>query len=244
MRASAIVVILAACGGSKSQTPDAKASAIDAPASVIDAPVASIDASVTAAHVVYLAFEGETIKPGNESVANDTTPLVTTQYTPKYLPNDSQRATKIAGIVGEVQAILAPYDVAVVTTRPSSGNFDLIAFGGTSTDAGLQQGIGALALAGQCSLTGEHIALVFDLGWNQHDAARFAVSLFGMSHDVSMSTVAADCMCFAAGTCTTLSAACTIGGAGTTVDTTYYNCAGAATFDENAAFVAAFGAAK
>lgn len=230
-----VLMLAAACGGGGgAHDPDARGAA-DAGA---DAPVAA------AGHVVYLAFDGETVMPGADDPLHDTTPLPSKAYTAKYLPNDAARATKIDAIVAEARAIVAPYDLAFVTTRPSSGSYDLIVLGGQPTDAGLTAGVGALSVAGQCNLTGTHVALIFDLGQPQHDVVRLILSLTGMAHDISMTKKPDDCMCYADAACTTLAAACTIGGAGTTVDASFYNCAGGATTDEQMAWLAAFGAAK
>lgn len=238
MRASLLVLILAAAcgGGGGSHDPDARGAA--------DAPVTADAPAAAAGHVVYLAFDGETVTPGTDDPVKTTSPLPSKAYTAKYLPNDAARTTKIDAIVTEVRAILAPYDVALVTTRPASGSYDLIVVGGSPTDAGITAGVGALSIAGQCTLTGTHVALVFDLGQPPHDLVRLIVSLTGMAHNVSMTKKPDDCMCYADVACTTLAAACTIGGAGTTVDTSFYNCAGGPTTDEHQAWLAAFGAAK
>jgi hypothetical protein len=238
MRSSLLVVILvAACGGGGgSHDPDARGAA--------DAPMTADAPGATAGHVVYLAFDGENVMPGADDPIHDTTPLPSKAYTAKYLPSDAARATKIAAIVDEARAILAPYDIALVTTRPASGTYDLIVVGGSPTDAGFSAGLNALSIAGQCNLTGTHVALIFDVGLPQHEMVRMIISLTGMAHNVSLTKKPDDCMCYADAACAALSAACTIGGAGTTVDASFYNCAGGPTTDEQQAWLTVFGAAK
>lgn len=87
-----------------------------------------------------------------------------------------------------------------------------------------------------------HIALLFDLS-TEHDAARQIVGSLGVGHTISASTTSTDCMCIADGTCTTLVAACTIGGANTPVSANA-NCeaGGVTTMDEHQEFLAEFGA--
>src|SRR6267142_6748504 len=82
------------------------------------------------AHVYFLNFDGQALTSGADDPAANRSSLLGTSVTlPAYIAGDVARATKIQAIVSEVDAILAPYDVAVVTTRPASGSYDMLVAG-------------------------------------------------------------------------------------------------------------------
>src|SRR5438105_4580457 len=75
---------------------------------------------------------------GTDDPVNNKTSILTNAYTmPPFLMNDAQHATKIAAIVAEAQAVLAPYNITITTTRPASGTYDMMVAGGTPQAAGL-----------------------------------------------------------------------------------------------------------
>jgi hypothetical protein len=195
------------------------------------------------AHVYFLNFDGQALTSGADDPAANRSSLLGTSVTlPAYIAGDVARATKIQAIVSEANAILAPYDVALVTTRPASGSYDMLVAGGTSQQAGFPAGLLGTAPVDCTGALPHHIALLFDLGTG-HDAARQIVGSLGIGHAVSASTASTDCMCIADASCTTLAAACTIGGAGTSVSSNATcEAAGVTTMNVNQKFLAAFGA--
>lgn len=58
----------------------------------------------------------------------------TTRTAPAYRITDPNRTTLIQNIVTRVTTQLAPYPIEVVTTRPASGPYVMIVFGGTGAD--------------------------------------------------------------------------------------------------------------
>ena len=223
---------LAACGSSPPSAADAT------PAVVPDAP--------PVATVVYLSFEGETVSPGPEAPWDDESPLVKAKSTvaPLYA-NDPDRQAKIATIVADVTTALQPYDIDLTTTRPATGPYTMIVFGGNSSDLGLGPDQGWMSDA-TCGSIQYHLDFVFD-GWDTpHDVAAAAIAALGSDRGVSFTTDPADCMCmlFADSQqyCNALSraTACTIGGANTPVNP-QHACNGFTTIDERAEFARAFG---
>jgi hypothetical protein len=195
------------------------------------------------ANVYYLNFEGQALTAGpDDPVLNQSQIINSTVTFPAYLAGDPQRVSKIQAIVAEVQQVLAPYDIAVVTARPSSGTYDMLVAGGASQQAGLSTGLPGDAVVDCAKAVLRHISLLFDLSTG-HDAVRQIIGGLGVSHGISASTASTDCMCIADGTCTILAAACTIGGPNTPVSANA-NCelGGANTTDEHQAFLAEFGA--
>jgi hypothetical protein len=235
-----VMLCVVSCGGDDggAVSPDAR----PAPdASVADA---SLDAEPapdaipgTPAHTLFLNFDGGTVRAGFESSINNTSTIIT------GVRNISAWAdtADIPAITAEVEAILAPYSISVVTTRPDPGQYAMVMFGAGPAEAGFTSDT-AGNMPVSCSTLFNGIGFVFNLVTNVHALAREAVSIVGAFHLVPFSNVADDCMCWSGSACNadTLAAACTIGGAGTTMDPGE-PCETVAPFDEAARFLAAFG---
>jgi hypothetical protein len=215
-----IFLFLTGCGGSSAVTPNPP----------------------SGAHVYYLNFGGQALTSGPDNPVLNVSQSLSGSFTaPAYLTGDAQRATKIQAIVNEVKAILAPYDVAVVTQRPASGAYDMVVAGGTSQQMGFPTGLQGVAIPDCTGAALHHISLLFDVSTG-HDAARQIVGALGIGHRVSASTAATDCMCIVDGSCTALPAACTIGGANTPVSpSASCETSGVSTMDVRQEFLAAFG---
>jgi hypothetical protein len=191
------------------------------------------------AHVYFLQFEGQALTPGADNPTANVSQLVSQSVTiPPYLSGDAQRASKVQGIVAEVSTLLAPFDIAIVTSRPSTGAYDMLVAGGQSQAAGFPAGLFGVAPT-DCVTTGHHVSLLFDPAVG-HDAARQIVSALGETHAVPSSTAANDCMCDGTGCASGLTASCSIGGPGTPVSGNA-SCAAGSTMDERQLFTAAFG---
>jgi hypothetical protein len=195
------------------------------------------------ANVYYLNFEGAALVAGADNPATNTSQLLSGSVTlPAYLAADPQRSAKIQAIVDEVRATLAPYDISVVVSRPTSGTYDMVVAGGTSQQAGFVAGLPGVAVVDCVGAILRHISLLFDLSTG-HDAARQIIGSLGVSHGISASTSATDCMCIADGSCNPLATACVIGGANTPVSANAVcEVGGATTMDVNQKFRNTFGA--
>jgi hypothetical protein len=84
--------------------------------------------------VIYLATEGLTIKAGPTSDATADQSTLCAAAVPAFDHTifGSQRATVVADLAQKVAKLFAAYDVQVVTTRPASGPYNLVAVGGTA----------------------------------------------------------------------------------------------------------------
>jgi hypothetical protein len=91
---------------------------------------------------VYLNFEGQTLTQGpSDATMNKASWLTKTQGTaPAYLAGNTNRATEIQKIVDGVSAQLSQFPITVVTTRPTSGKYVMIVFGGQNTQIGSRFG--------------------------------------------------------------------------------------------------------
>ena len=88
---------------------------------------------------IYLSFQGETLTQATPSDAAQNRASwigVTTATVPGYRLADPDRATKIATITTRMRAALAAFPMEVVTTRPASGPYVMVVFGGNRDQLG------------------------------------------------------------------------------------------------------------
>ena len=200
-------------------------------------------------HTLYINADGVTLTHGSEDATANTTHDVAqaTTFAP-WLAGDAARATRIANLVTEVRTTLAAYDVSVVATRPATGSYDMVVL----TDSPASTVAGAPAggiVTSVCNVTPSVVSILFGPTYAafttaqaQDTLANYAIALFANEAGIPWSTKPADCMCFADGACTPPNAPCTIGGAGTAIDS-HVGCGlSGPTMDERALFLSAFGA--
>jgi hypothetical protein len=242
-------VVLVACGGG-----GGGGGAVDARPGTADAASsdsARSDAPVTTSapvHTLFINTDGVTLMPGNDDATTNQSGLASHATTlAPWMMNDAARATKIGGMLTEVQTILAPYDITVVGTRPSTGDYDMFVI--TDSDAtglGFSAGQGGIATV-RCGAFARAIAVQFAPPYASepeaqrlHTFGAYAIATFGVYSGIPQSNVYGDCMCYTGQQCGQINAACQIGGAGTAVFAG--GCNSPATMDEKARFLAAFGA--
>jgi hypothetical protein len=156
------------------------------------------DAHPAAAYTVYLNFDGVTLTKGDDDARVDHAQVLTnaTAVIPRYLPNetDAVRQGRIDLIVAFVSRALAPYSIDVVTTRPASGDYEMMVLGGDPVTLGYPAGVLSLA-PGTCDATNRnHVALEFDVGLNATHEANAILSDLGASVGVAPTTLSCDCM--------------------------------------------------
>lgn len=232
-------MLVAACGSKSAGPPDASPPDAAPP----DAHVARV--------TVYMTFDGLDLAPpasGQEGdAAANTTTLVTQPTTlPKYLASDPNRLTRIAQIVSTTRLRLAPYDVDVVTDRPAAPGYIMVVVTADSTVIGAQAGISAIAEQA-CKPTPRAVGLLFQAAsagdsYTAEFKANLVVAMLGFANTIPPVNQANDCMCWAGTACGQTSTACTVGGAGTPVDTPHACPGDPTTIDEHALFLAALGA--
>jgi hypothetical protein len=213
-------------------------------ASSVDA--TSVDAVSAPAHTVFLEFEGRAMTNGPDDPSTDTSGVLPAPYTvPPFMEGDPDRSRVIGEIVDTIEEMLAPYDVAIVTERPVSGEFDMIVFGGTSEAAGfVANAWGVISVF--CGESIPSVGFVFDPSgaWPSFPFSTTALGEIGALNGVPFSNVAGDCMCWMGSSCTGDGSPCEIGGAGTLVDDVNWSCEDISTMDEHERWLMAFGAAR
>jgi hypothetical protein len=246
---SLLLVLVAACGddgGTPAQidAPKAIDAAIDTPS---DTPIDSAPINTNATHTLFLNTEGVTVTVGNDNAVTNTSSAISTGATLLRFANaDAARATTIAGIVAELQSILAPYNITVTTTRPAAGPYhQIVLTDDPPTKVGFPAGTGGSAPL-NCTPARPYSAMAFGFAnvilADQHARVATTLAMFALTDGIPMSKKPMDCMCYADQACITPTAACTIGGPNTPVDTTDDLChASPATMDEAGQFLAHFG---
>jgi hypothetical protein len=240
------LLLVVACGTSRPQVgPDA------AP----DGPPPAPDEGL----VIYLNYEGVTLNPtpGAPEASTNTTNVVSAVTTvPPYLMGDASRATEIATITAEVKTRLASLDVSVVTDRPAVPGYYMIVVSGAASVLGAgwetADGTSSVTFFG-CTATppvtaNPHgISFLFQSSktadvFTARQKANGALANLALAQGFSPTLKKNDCLCLVDASCGFDDVACTIGGASTPIDA-MHACPGApATFDEDAALLATFGA--
>lgn len=195
------LLVMAACGGGGTATPDASAQA-------------TVDAAAPRPSVVYLAVDGVTLTAGSDDAIANTSSLGSGTVVP--YANTADHATAVAALLAEVQGVLAPYNLVVTTTRPTSGAYRMIVVTDSDTSAlGIPAPLGAnIALGCTPKLTG--VGLVFPVHLaNLHSTARVVIAEIGILAGMPTSNATGDCMCYVGSQCGAIDATCTIGGANT-----------------------------
>ena len=156
---------------------------------------------------VFLNTEGVTLTKGNcDDSRTNCSAIPTTDGTvvPPFLPGAPDRATFIDMIASTTQGVLAPYSIDIVTTRPVTGDYDMIVLGGNGAQ---------IANCPNCGYAGpftceettnrDHILLAFDYGettadptsYTANDYADSMLSAVGIMVGLAPSTEPDDCVC-------------------------------------------------
>jgi hypothetical protein len=195
---------------------------------------------------LYLNFDGVALVTdplNNDSRTNHTFLVPASVTVPQFLAGSGQRTATIAGIVAQLRDVLGPYDVQVVTDRPTTAGAEylMVVFGGTSNAITGRPNLGAFGPVDCQNANQNDIGLVFDptgsdITVNIVGSANAAMFVIGLSIGLSSTQQTGDCM----STMSSTSAACVLGdmvSVGQSV-----GCPDAQLYqDDQAGFTAAFG---
>ncbi|MGE0869526.1 MAG: hypothetical protein AB7P03_13245 [Kofleriaceae bacterium] len=189
---------------------------------------------------LYINAEGVTLNAGTDDAATNTSSIMTATTTVSpYLMGDPQRTAKIDAIVSETQTILAPYDIEITSTRPTTGMYEMIVLtDDLGEDVGLQ-GVISIIPSG-CAPRLSTIGLIFGEPISEHAVVREIIQRFGSTGTIPSTSAPNDCMCDASSCDWNLSSPCTIGGANTPVSE-LEQCTQDQTIDVHAQFLAIYG---
>lgn len=202
--ALATALACSACNAQISDGLGSNLAAIDAPSGgtvdpgpgpVIDAPPAT---PLCANRQVFLNFDGVTL---TKATASDATlnhaswmTNLQTGTAPPYLKGVADRLTTIQSIVDGVRAQLVQFPVTVVTTRPTSGNYVMIVFGGVQGNVGSRFSDAVNAL--DCGdVHPNDVAWIADAVLPPQRAINTAIGAIGFGLGLTATTDQSDCMC-------------------------------------------------
>ncbi len=181
-----------------------------------DAGVSSHDASggggaCANGRVIYLAFDGETLTHATQSDATQHKASwigAANVTVPSFHPGSSTRAADLQTVVDGVKSRLAGTPIQIVTTRPATGPFVEVVFGGTKTD--VASIYGQATNFHDCGDT-----VKSDVAWvseqsNLSFTADLAVGAIGWGLGLDGTLSTADCMCGWANNCSSAAGACTL----------------------------------
>ncbi|MBA3538357.1 MAG: hypothetical protein H0T79_01900 [Deltaproteobacteria bacterium] len=214
---------------------------------VVDAPPSELPDTAPACsngRVVYLNFEGQSLQQAAASDAptNRAAWMTTLAGTaPAYHAGSANRSAEIEAIVTGVRSQLASFPITVVTTRPASGPYVMVVFGGTANNVGSAYGAAVNKLDCGDAVKSD-VAWIADAVTPTQRVVNFAVGAVGFGLGLTATSVSTDCMCGWANSCVSdNSVACTLTSQIARDPAAMQLCPGAAaTQDEPAAFAAAF----
>jgi len=170
----------------------------------IDAPAGSPDAPAAAARVVYLNFTGATLNQGSERRHDQTPRAGSTTRRPAPHPRTPaapRDRTIVTGVTGRLNGVRA-----VVTTRPTAGEYVMIIYGGTAANVHSFYGVAVNQL--DCGDTRKN-----DVAWiagNVSPTAAIDTTMGAIGFGLGLSSVNSvdDCLCSWGNNCTPSAAAC------------------------------------
>ncbi len=145
---------------------------------------------------LFLSFQGETLTDGATSDAKQNVASwmsgVTSATTPPYRAGAANRAAQIQTIVDAATTRLAQFNITVVTTRPVTGDYMMIVFGGTAANVGSRFGFVQELDCGD--LVRNDVAWVDDT-FNPASIPNAIVGSIGFAIGLTATADPAGCMC-------------------------------------------------
>jgi hypothetical protein len=247
MRLLLLVLSLAACEARVGTSNSVIGDDDDDPA--IDAPVVGADAAPDApacfnGRVVFLSFEGEALTRAAVSDARlnrASWMQIASGTAPRYRSNDGDRANQIQAIVDGVRAQLSQFPITVVTTRPATGDYVMIVYGGQPNQVGSRFGGAVQELDCGDLASRNDVAWVADNVGATQRIVNFSIGAIGFGLGLTATTVPTDCMCGWDNSCQSdNSVACTLTPGIARDPNANQRCAGVDAQDEAAVFRAGF----
>lgn len=197
--------------------------------------------AVCARRAVYLDFDGQTLTQGPSDATLDQAAWMNlpAAAAPPYRLADTARDQAIQTIVDGVTAQLARFPITVTRTRPKSGNYVMIVYGGTAGTVGSSFGTAVNQL--DCGDTApDDVAWIADNVTGQR-AINTTIGAIGFGLGLTATTDVHDCMCSWDNGCEPdNSAPCTLGSPIARDPQANQRCPGTTSQDEVAAFHTAF----
>jgi hypothetical protein len=212
----AMALLCSACGAQISDGTSASAGPDADPGGggpEIDAGPGDAAAPGCTSRSVYLSFEGETLVRGRSDATTNRAEWMTIDQgtAPRYLAAHPGRAAIIEAIVDGVRRQLAQFPISVVTTRPTSGEYVMVVFGGRASHVGSDFG-GAVNQLDCDDSRPNDVAWVSDLLAPTQLVINATIGAIGFGVGLTATSNVSDCMCGWANDCEyDLDKPCTLG---------------------------------
>ena len=192
------MLALALCGACSAQISDARGPALGGSDVDVDAGAPEPDAAVAAActrRTVYLDFDGQALTQGATDATRNQAHWMTRPQgiAAPYRAGDGNRDAAIQTIVDGVRAQLAQFPITVSRTRPSTGSYVMIVFGGDATTVGSAFG-GAVNELDCGDKAPNDVAWISDSVGGQR-AINSAIGAIGFGLGLTATSDPRDCMC-------------------------------------------------
>ncbi|HEX5058306.1 MAG TPA: hypothetical protein VFV99_03050 [Kofleriaceae bacterium] len=157
------------------------------------------DAHPAAMHTLFVNFDGVLLTPcGTADARLNCTGLVSTEtMIPPFMDGNPARDAFIATILYPARKALARYSLDIVTTRPTSGDYYMMIYGGTPQLLGLPAANVGIAPFSCMPDNHNNISFTFDRGQapTNIDYADGILSDMGVFAGIPGTTVPGDCLC-------------------------------------------------
>ena len=201
------------------------------------------DAAPTcASRTVFLNFEGQALQKGpSDATLNQASWMQNpTGTAPPYLAGNANRKALIQNIVTGVTDQLSRFPITVVTTRPATGNYVMIVFGGQASQVGSLYG-GAVNQLDCGDARPNDVAWIGDGVTPVQRVVNFTVGAIGFGIGLTGTKDQNDCMCGWDNQCTSNNTGpCKLGSPINRDATANQLCPGSSAQDEPATFHKAF----
>lgn len=205
-------------------------------------PADAAAAATCSSRTVFLNFEGQALQKGpSDAMLNQASWMQNaTGMAPPYLAANANRMAVIQNVVSGVTNQLSSFPITVVTTRPTSGNYVMIVFGGQAAQVGSLYG-GAVNQLDCGDTRPNDVAWIGDGVTPVQRVVNFTVGAIGFGLGLTGTKDPNDCMCGWDNQCTSNNtAACKLTSPINRDLTANQLCPGLSVQDEAATFHAAF----
>lgn len=245
MRPAQIALAAVLCSGCSAQISDGRdpsLGGITTPdAGIGPGPTGDAGPTACARRTVYLDFDGQALTQGPSDATLNKAQWMNQMNgaAPAYRSMDSNRLVAIQTIVDGVTRQLARFPITVTQTRPSSGNYVMIVYGGNAGQVGSNFGAAVNQL--DCGDTRPNdVAWIADNVTGQR-AINATIGAIGFGLGLTATTDTGDCMCSWDNNCQPDNTVpCTLGSPVARDPTARQLCPNTTSQDEVAAFRTAF----
>jgi hypothetical protein len=168
---------------------------VDASNATVDAPASDGPACFNG-RVVFLNFDGVALTRGSPSDATQNRASWMTTASgaaPAFRQGDGNRVAQITELIDGVRGALAQFPITVVTSRPTSGDYVMVVFGGNQNQVGSQFSVAVQEL--DCGdIARNDVAWLSDANTGQRGINN-ALGALGFGLGLSATTDPNDCMC-------------------------------------------------